>query len=128
MIMLREIVLGSIIIGAFIFGAILILIYLLRWLLYEATGVQRKPRGERTLNREESFASQDTRSSGNEYPVKDPEVGEISGEGSTEAPKPPAPTPPEKKADDKRPYGPPKPEYNAADDFIIVDDGDSDSE
>lgn len=33
-----EIVLGSIITGAFIFGAILLLIYLLRWLLYDTTG------------------------------------------------------------------------------------------
>lgn len=56
-------------------------------------------------------------------------VGEISGEGSTEAPKPPEKkAEPEKEADDKRPYyGPPKPEYNAADDFTM-DDDDSDSE
>ncbi|CAN6806426.1 hypothetical protein Bca4012_001123 [Brassica carinata] len=126
MIMMREIVVGSFIIGAFIFGAILILIYLLRCLLYETTGVERKPRGEKTLDKEESFASLDTSLSGNEHPLKDPELGEISGEGSTLAPKPPAAEPPEKKADDKRPYGPPKPEYNAVDDFILGNDSDSD--
>ncbi|CAF1698225.1 unnamed protein product [Brassica napus] len=78
MIMMREIVVGSFIIGAFIFGAILILIYLLRCLLYETTGVERKPRGEKTLDKEESFASLDTSLSGNEHPLKDPERESIT--------------------------------------------------
>lgn len=40
--------------------------------------VERKPRGEKTLDKEESFASLDTSLSGNEHPLKDPERESIT--------------------------------------------------